>query len=61
MDQIRQAGFAGYPGGFIDQYLMPILYPANLTRQVQILLGTGVLLVNIIIYAAVFYRKSRRK
>jgi hypothetical protein len=58
---LRQAGLAGYPGGFIDQYLMPVLYPANLTRQVQILLGTGVLLVNIIIYAAVFYRSARRK
>ena len=56
---LRQAGLAGYPGGFIDQYLMPILYPANLTRPVQIVLGAGVLLINIIIY--IFVWMKRRK
>ena len=48
------AGEAGYSGGFIDQYLMPVIYPAGLTRDFQIWLGLGVILLNILIYGLVF-------
>jgi hypothetical protein len=46
----RQAGGAGYGGGFIERYLLPILYPPGLTRGVQIALGLSVLLLNGAIY-----------
>ncbi len=48
------AGQAGYAGGFIDYYLMPIIYPANLTMGVHWVLGTTVLLVNAAAYRRVF-------
>lgn len=46
----RQGGTAGYEGGFIEHYLLPILYPRALTRNVQIVLGLFVLLLNGLIY-----------
>ncbi len=53
----RSAGEAGYSDGFIEHYLIPIIYPAGLTREIQIWLGVGVVLVNILLYGFVLYRK----
>ena len=52
------AGEAGYEGGFIDHYLLALLYPPGLTRQLQIGIGTLVLLINVGIYLWVWNRKS---
>jgi hypothetical protein len=58
----HMAGSAGYPGGFIEHYLLPIVYPADLTRQVQLVLGLVVLFANLVIYALVAYHiMSERK
>ena len=35
----RLAGEEGYTGSFIEQYLIPIIYPIGLTREVPMLLG----------------------
>jgi hypothetical protein len=44
---LREAGGgAGYAGAFLDHYLVPLLYPAGLTRQFQVVLGSLLLLVN---------------
>ena len=60
-NRLRQAaGQAGYDGGFVEHYLIPLIYPAGLTPQLQIWLGGGVLLVNGIIYAWLLARLSRR-
>ena len=53
----RQAGGAGYSGGFIEQYLLPVLYPTGLTRNVQVVLGVLVIAVNLGVYAYVFRRR----
>jgi hypothetical protein len=45
-----RAGESGYTGGFIEHYLLPVVYPAALTHDVQIALGTLVLVVNVTIY-----------
>ena len=57
----RAGGEAGYAGGFIDQYLVPVLYPPGLTRSHQILLGAAVLVVNCVAYAAVLRRRRRNR
>ena len=49
-----QAGLEMYDGDFIMRYIMPILYPEDLTRSVQIVLGLVVLLINIACYYYVF-------
>ena len=51
-----QGGTAGYAGGFVEHYLVPVLYPASLTRGVQVLLGATVLVINLIAYALAFAR-----
>jgi hypothetical protein len=53
----RQAGGAGYSGGFIEHYILPILYPSALTRPIQLLLGFTVIAVNLAIYVSVFRRR----
>ncbi|MDE3154600.1 MAG: DUF2784 domain-containing protein [Acidobacteriota bacterium] len=45
-----RAGAAAYAGDFVTHYLVPVLYPANLTRTVQIVLGSVVVLVNVGMY-----------
>lgn len=54
-------GAAGYRGGFIEHYLIPIIYPAGLTPQIQAWLGLRAVGINIVIYGFVLYRWSRRK
>lgn len=51
------AGEAGYPGGFVEHYLVPLLYPGALTREIQIGLGVAVVVVNVVIYALVVRRR----
>jgi hypothetical protein len=54
----RRGGEAGYPGGFIEHYVLPVLYPRELTRPVQIVLGMLVVLVNLVIYG-LWWRRAR--
>jgi len=54
----QKSGAAEYQTDFIAHYLLPVLYPAGLTRKVQIMLGCTVLLVNLMIYGWIF--KTRR-
>jgi hypothetical protein len=54
-----RAGDAGYGDGFIQHYLLRALYPAGLTRSVQVALGTLVIVVNILAYVALL-RRGRR-
>ncbi|HBB18612.1 MAG TPA: DUF2784 domain-containing protein [Syntrophus sp. (in: bacteria)] len=51
-------GEAAYGGDFIDRYLTPLLYPDDLTREIQIVLGIFVILFNIGIYAVCWCRKK---
>ena len=51
------AGEAGYAGGFIDHYIVRIIYPSGLTPGVQIALGVAVLVLNVAIYSRCFARR----
>ena len=55
----RLGGEAGYPGGFVEHYLLPVLYPAALTRTIQYVLAGVVLAVNLGAYAWVVARSQR--
>ena len=46
----RQAGGSGYQGGFVEHYVLPVLYPTALTRGAQIGLGVIVIAVNVAVY-----------
>ena len=46
----EKGGKASYRSDFIAQYLLPVLYPEDLTRDLQLLLGTGVVVLNAAVY-----------
>jgi hypothetical protein len=50
----RAAGQAGYSGGFIEHYLLGLIYPDALTRGVQVGLGVFVAVLNLAVYALRF-------
>ena len=54
------AGRSGYRGGFVEHYLLPVIYPAGLTREIQQLLAATVVLLNVVLYAWLVRRRSRR-
>jgi hypothetical protein len=54
----RAAGTAGYEGDFIEHYLLPLIYPAGLTREIQLALAALVVVVNALIYAMVWRRRA---
>jgi Protein of Unknown function (DUF2784) len=56
-----RAGQSGYSESFLEHYLLAILYPAGLTRDVQFLLAAGVVVVNVAIYGLIFYHRHRAK
>jgi hypothetical protein len=56
-----QAGSTGYSGGFIEHYVLPVLYPSALTREVQVLLGLAVITVNLAVYAYIYRTRFRTR
>jgi len=47
---LNKANLTIYSEGFIQNYIVPIVYPADLTKDLQIYLGVTLIVVNIIIY-----------
>jgi hypothetical protein len=52
---LRRAGESGYSGGFVAHYIFAVIYPAGLTRGIEIAIGAIVLIVNL----AVYYKAMR--
>jgi hypothetical protein len=48
-------GQTSYSGGFIEHYILPIIYPAYLTRDIQFILGSIVIAINLAFYAIAAY------
>ncbi len=53
------AGARGYTGGFVEHYVIGIVYPAGLTRQDELVLAAVVVIVNVLVYAWVLTRRRR--
>lgn len=53
----RLAGDAGYGGGFIEHYLLPLIYPGEMSRGLQLGLAAGVLVINGVLYAWILRRR----
>lgn len=54
------AGQAGYATSFVERYLLPLIYPDALTRELQWVLAAGVLLVNVLVYGVLICYVRRR-
>jgi len=57
----RAAGDSGYAGGFVEHYIVALLYPEALTRDVQMVLGAALVVLNVVIYGAVILRARRAR
>ena len=55
------AGESGYSSGFIDQYLVPLVYPDGLNRPAQIALGVLVISINLVLYGVVVAKRKSNK
>lgn len=56
----RLAGQAQYEGGFVEHYILPVLYPADLSFDLRIALGFVVLIVNATAYSVYFWRPNTK-
>ena len=50
-------GEGGYAGGFVERYVLPVMYPDGLSRGVQLGLGTFVIVFNLAVYSLLFLRR----
>ena len=57
----RASGSAGYYGGFIERHLVPMIYPAEFTREFQLFLGCVLVAFNLVVYLAVWRRFRTRR
>jgi hypothetical protein len=53
-------GQAGYSGGFVEYYILPVLYPAELNSTLQIALGIFVIVINVAVYSRLLWRLKYR-
>jgi len=53
----RSAGGIGYSEGFVEHYLSAMVYPPGLSRNTQVGLGVGVVVVNALIYGLIRRRR----
>lgn len=59
-NRLREAaGSGGYEGGFVDHYLVALLYPSSLTRDAQMALAAGLLVLNLVVYLFAWRRWRR--
>jgi hypothetical protein len=58
-----QGGGAAYSTSFVEHYLVPVLYPSELTRGLQVLLGAFVIILNAVVYGTLLrqHRGSSRQ
>lgn len=55
------SGEAGYREDFLSHWLLTVLYPEFLTRDLQFFLGGSLLFMNIGLYAYVLRKRSNRR
>jgi hypothetical protein len=55
------AGKAAYSGGFIEHYILPVLYPSELTRTIQLVLGAFLIAVNAGIYLHIMRERPQSR
>jgi hypothetical protein len=49
-----------YSSGFIEYYLVPVIYPQGFSREMFVALGVAVILINLAVYTVLFVKSKRR-
>ena len=61
-NELRFAGGGtGFSGGFIERYIVSLIYPEELTSGIQFLLGTIVVVINISIYGYLLWQHKKKQ
>ena len=56
----QSAGDEAYTGGFVEHYLLPLIYPAGLNRGIQVWIGLFVITINVLVYTWLWKRRHQR-
>ena len=56
----ERGGGDAYAGGFVDHYIMPVLYPDGLTHDLQVAIALLIIVLNAACYGFILYRGMRR-
>ena len=51
---LHKGELSTYSNDFINNYLFPIIYPEDLTAEIQIYLGISLIVINILIYGLIY-------
>ena len=57
---LEKANLSAYSESFIQHYLIPIVYPKNLTEDLQIYLAIVLMVANAIIYGLIIIKSQRK-
>lgn len=57
----RLGGGSAYSGGFIEHYLIPLIYPENLGISTQYILAALVIIINLVFYIFLIIRRRKEK
>ena len=58
---LARGGEAGYSGGFIDHYIVALLYPDGLGRSTQAAIGALMIALNVVLYGVLLRRLKRAR
>ena len=58
---LSKAGLAGYEGSFIGHYIEPLVYPAGMPRNLELIAGISIVLWNVLVYAFILLYWRRRR
>ena len=56
-----RAGLEGYQDSFVEHYLVPIIYPSGLTRSMQLVLASVVIITNVVLYGWLLHRRRKTR
>ncbi len=54
------AGQLGYQGGFVEHYIAPIVYPAGMPRELELVAGVSIIAWNVAVYGFLGWKSIRR-
>ena len=57
---LNKGELSTYSSSFIQNYLLPIIYPQNLTSKIQIYLGIGLIIINVLIYGLILFKYKKK-
>lgn len=58
---LNKAKLTTYSEGFIQNYLVPIVYPSNLTNNLQTYLAIVLIIANVVIYGLIISKQKKTK